>query len=56
MPSTPKTQKKKTKPRGCMLSLLVDCMEFLFSKLFVIIFNLSYYPHYKLGVLIMRWK
>ncbi|CAK9857340.1 unnamed protein product [Sphagnum jensenii] len=28
-------------------------MEFLFSKLFVIIFNVSYYPHYKLGVLIM---
>jgi hypothetical protein len=24
-------------------------MEFLFSKLFVIIFNLSYYPNYKLG-------
>jgi hypothetical protein len=55
-PTSPKTQKKKTKPRGCMLSLLVDCMEFLFSKLFVIIFNLSYYPRYKLGVLIMRWK
>jgi hypothetical protein len=66
-PTSPKTQKKKTKPRGfpdaflralrqCMLSLLVDCMEFLLSKLFVIIFNLSYYPHHKLGVLIMRWK
>jgi hypothetical protein len=30
-------------------SLLIGCMEFLFPKLFVTIFNLVKYPHYKLG-------
>jgi hypothetical protein len=56
-PTSPKTQKKETKPRGCMQSLLVDCAwNFYFQN------SLSSFSTWattliiNLGVLIMRWK
>ncbi len=39
------TQNKNAGPSlECMLSLLIDCMNSLFLKLLVIIFNLGQYP------------
>jgi len=56
LPSTPpKTQnlkEKKSRHVECMLSLAIGCMKFLFPKLFITIFDLGQYPHYKLGALI----
>jgi hypothetical protein len=52
-PSHPTPKRKKNRAHCyCMLSLPIGCMNFLFPKLFVTIFSLGEYPHYKLGVLI----
>jgi hypothetical protein len=41
-PSPPSPSKEKNKAHhGCMLSLLIDCMELLFPKLFITIFGMG---------------
>jgi len=50
-PTLPPKGRNRAHPY-CMLSLPIGCMNFLFPKLFVTIFSLGEYPHYKLGVLI----
>jgi hypothetical protein len=52
-PNLPKLQREKKNTFECMLSLPIGCMKFLFPKLFVTIFGLGEYPHYKLGLLIL---
>jgi len=53
--SLPPTLPPKANNRShlyCMLNLPIGCMNFVFPKLFVTIFSLGEYPHYKLGLLI----
>jgi hypothetical protein len=51
-PPTPKPKKqtkKKTKALECILSILIGCLNFLFSKLLITTFNLGSNPFYELG-------
>jgi hypothetical protein len=51
-PPTQNLNEKKSRHFECMLSSPIDCMKFLFPKLFITIFGLGSYLHYKLGALI----
>jgi hypothetical protein len=50
-PPHPKTQetKKKTKALKCILSILIGCLNFLFSKLLITTFNLGSNPFFEVG-------
>ncbi len=52
LPPTLRQKEKNRAHRYCTLSLPIGCMNFLFPNLFVTIFSVGEYPHYKLGVLI----
>jgi hypothetical protein len=54
-PPTQNLKEKKSRHFKCMLGLPIGCMKFLFQKLFITIFGLGYYPHYKVGVLIYSY-
>jgi len=48
-PKPKKPKKKKTKPLECILSILIGCLIFLFSKLLITTFHLGSNPFYEVG-------